>query len=113
MMANVVILTETFRFIEQSVQIIAQQWAASLNTNVVFSCKGEAAPFAESLVLSFATYSLNLDCYDLNTAYKYCPESTWNWSLYAILLLLVVCVFFLNCCLYLYLSISFHIFLAW
>lgn len=77
-----VILTETFRFTEQSVLIIAQQWAVSLNTNVVFSCKGEAAPLAVRLVLSFATYSLlapqfSLYCYDLNKEYKYCPESTW------------------------------------
>lgn len=82
MMANVVILTETFRFIEQSRQIIAQQWAVSLNTNVVFSCKGEAAAFAQRLVLSSATYSLvvppfNLDCYEFNKEYKYCLESTW------------------------------------
>lgn len=80
MMANVVILTETFGFIEQSVQIIAQQWAASLNTNVIFSCIGEAAPVAERLALSFAAYSLvatqfNLDCYDLNKDHKDRSES--------------------------------------
>lgn len=65
MMANVVILTETFGFIEQSRQIIAQQWAVSLNTNVLFSCKGEAAPFAQCLVLSFATYSLVVPPFNL------------------------------------------------